>query len=65
MQQEASSADEFQALTNVVGAQEAAEKGDGPTALERLKAAGQWGLDVATKIGVPVAVKAIQGMMGA
>ena len=56
--------EEYRALTAVSEAEEAAEKGDGPTALERLKAAGQWTLDVATRVGIPVAQKAIQTAMG-
>ncbi|MCP4656091.1 MAG: hypothetical protein GY856_11815, partial [bacterium] len=54
----------YRALTAVSEAEEAAEKGDGPTALERLEAAGQWTLDVATRVGIPVAQKAIRTAMG-
>jgi len=64
LQREASNAEKYRALTAVSEAEEAAEKGDGPTALERLKAAGQWTLDVATRVGIPVAQKAIQAAMG-
>jgi hypothetical protein len=64
LQREASNADGYRALAAVSEAEEAAEKGDGPTALERLEAAGQWVLDVATRIGIPVAVKAIQAAAG-
>ncbi len=64
LQQEASNADEYRALVAVSEAEEAAEKGDGPTALKRLKAAGQWTLDIATRIGIPVATKAIQSAIG-
>ena len=45
LQQEASTADEYRALAAVSEAEEAAGKGDGPKALEQLKAAGQWTLD--------------------
>ncbi len=64
LQREASSTDEYHALAAISEAEEAAERGDGPTTLERLKAAGKWGLDVATRIGVSVAQKAIQAAMG-
>ncbi len=57
-------ADEYRALAAVSEAEEAAEKGDGPTALKRLKAAGQWTLDVASRVGIPVAQKAIQSAIG-
>ena len=64
LQKKASNADQYRALAAVSEAEEAAEKGDGPTALKRLKAAGQWALDTATKIGVSVAAKAIQSAIG-
>ena len=64
LQQEASNANEYRALTAVAEAEEAAEKGNGAKALERLKVAGQWTLDVATRIGIPVAQKAIQSAIG-
>ncbi len=63
LQQEASNPDEYRALAAVSEAEEAAEKGDGPTALERLSAGGQLVLDVATRIGIPVAQKATQAAM--
>ncbi len=64
LHQEASKGDEYRALAAVSEAEEAAEKGDGPSALERLSAGGQWVLDVATRIGIPVAQKAIQAALG-
>ena len=64
LQREASNVEQYRALAAVSEAEEAAETGDGPTALKRLKAAGQWTLDVATKIGIPVAQKAIQSAIG-
>ncbi len=64
LHQKASKGDEYLALAAVSAAEEAAGKGDGPTALERLSAGGQWVLDVATRIGIPVAQKAIQTAMG-
>lgn len=48
----------------VAAAQVAADNGDGPGALSHLKAAGNWALDVATKIGVGVAVAAIKSSTG-
>jgi hypothetical protein len=41
-------------------AEQAAEDGDGQTALEYLKKAGKWALDVAKEIGVSVASEALK-----
>lgn len=56
----ASSVEEDQAIANIGSAENAARQKDGPSALKFLKAAGQWALDVATKIGTTVAAKAIE-----
>jgi uncharacterized protein YjbI with pentapeptide repeats len=48
------------AIAVVAEAEEAARKGDGPTALQRLKAASKWALHVAEEIGVGLAVEAIK-----
>lgn len=64
LKSEATTGQQYLALAAVVEATEAAEQGDGPTALERLKAAGQWAFEVATKIGTSVAAKALQQSMG-
>ena len=45
---------------SVAQAQKAAEIGDGGGALKHLKSAGQWALDVATKVGVSVAAAALK-----
>ena len=55
---------EDEALGALASAQRAAEASDGPRALEFLKSAGQWALDVATKVGVPMAVKAFTAALG-
>ena len=52
-------------VANVAAAESAAKKGDTEGSLKYLKAAGTWALDTATKIGTQVAVKAIQGALGA
>jgi hypothetical protein len=44
----------------VAAAEKAAVKGDVPTTLGHLKAAGTWALGVAEKIGVSVATEAIK-----
>lgn len=64
MKQEASSTDQDIALGEVAAAEVAASKGDGPKALQHLKAAGKWAFDVATKIGTGVAVVALKTVLG-
>jgi hypothetical protein len=51
------------AIVAVADAEEAAAKGDGPTALRYLKAAGTWTFGVAEKIGVAIAAAAIKRAM--
>ena len=60
MKELAQSGDEHEALTNVIRAQEAAEQKERSKVFEHLKRAGQWALDVATKIGVPLVVEALK-----
>lgn len=60
LRKSASSVEEDQAVANIGSAENAAKQKDGPSALKFLKAAGQWTLDVATKIGTTVAAKAIE-----
>jgi hypothetical protein len=48
------------AIGAVADAEEAAAKGDAPTALQYLKGAGEWTLKVAEKIGVSVATEALK-----
>ena len=57
MRGEAETREQDKAVGAVADAEEAAAKGDGPTALRHLKAAGKWTLGIAEKIGVPVAVE--------
>jgi hypothetical protein len=51
------------AIVAVADAEEAAIKGDGPTTLGHLKAAGKWTLGIAERIGVAVATEAIKRAM--
>ncbi len=64
MKSEASDPEHWIALGNVGKAEQAANEGNGPKALEHLKSAGKWGLDVATKIGAEVAVAAAKYGLG-
>ncbi len=52
------------AVAEIGAAAEEAERGDGPGALRRLKAAGQWALNAATSIGTTVAAAAIRAAIG-
>ena len=64
MQAAASSTAHYAALTAISEAEDAAMKNDTSTVASRLKAAGSWAFDTATKIGVSVASKAIQVAVG-
>jgi hypothetical protein len=63
MVKEAKSGEEFEALTNVAHAQEAAQKGDGGKTFEYLSKAGKWTFNVAEKIGVGVAIAALTALI--
>jgi hypothetical protein len=57
---EMKSADHGIALGQVAAAEAAASKGDGPSVMKHLKSAGQWALDVATKLGLALATAALK-----
>ncbi|GGE39521.1 hypothetical protein GCM10011360_28980 [Primorskyibacter flagellatus] len=52
------------AIGEIAAAQAAAASGDGPKALEHLRNAGNWALDIASKIGTGVATAAIKSGLG-
>jgi hypothetical protein len=60
LRKEASEPEHDVALGAVAAAQSAAKKKDGPKTLEYLATAGKWTLDIATKIGVPIAIEALK-----
>ena len=60
----ASDRDHYAALVAVSDAATDAKAGDGVGALDKLKAAGKWTFDVATKIGVSLAADAIKVAIG-
>lgn len=60
----ASDTGQFESLVAVSSAEDAARSGDGTTATAKLKAAGNWALDAATRIGVSVAEEAIKKAIG-
>jgi len=55
---------QLESLVAVSSAEDAARTGDGATAMAKLKAAGNWAWETATKIGVPVAAEAIKKAIG-
>jgi len=64
MQQEASVTEQLEATLNVSRAADAAKEDKGSKALEYLKAAGNWALDTATKLGIDVASDALTKAIG-
>lgn len=58
------SPEEDMAIAEVAQAEVAAKKSDGPTAMTHLAQAGKSALDVAKKIGIEIAAKAIATSMG-
>lgn len=64
MRNQATEVEHDQAVASIGAAENAAKRQDGAGALEHLKSAGKWALDVATKIGATVAAKAIQTAIG-
>ena len=52
------------AIGNIAAAEAAAKQGDASSVARLLKGVGTWSLEVATKIGVSVASKAIEKSMG-
>ena len=63
MRKEAKEPFHDKAVVQVGEAQEAAQNHDGPRALQHLKNAGQWALDVATKVGVNLATEALKKVL--
>jgi hypothetical protein len=64
MRNEATTAEHDVAIGAVAAAEVAANKGDGPAALVKLREAGKWALQVATAIGVAVAAAALKTALG-
>ncbi len=61
---QATTTEHFNAIAAVSAAEDAARGGDKVGVIEKLKAAGSWALDVATKVGVEVATEAIKKASG-
>lgn len=56
--------EQLESLVAISSAEDAARNGDGATTITKLKAAGSWALDTATKIGVSVAAEALKRALG-
>jgi len=52
------------AVTDIAKAEQAAKAGDRSQIAEHLKAAGQWALDIATKIGTSLTVEVLKRTLG-
>ncbi|MBI1333370.1 MAG: hypothetical protein GC165_10880 [Armatimonadetes bacterium] len=57
---EASEVEHDHAVAELASAEKATREGDAPTALGHLKNAGQWALEVAEKIGVPLVLEVLK-----
>lgn len=64
MRKDATGSDHDIAIGAIAAAETAARSGDGNSAMKSLRSAGRWTFDVATKIGVGVAVAALKSAMG-
>lgn len=64
MKGEAHQAEQYASLSHVAAAELEAKKGDGPKTLEYLAKAGNWALEIASKITVSMASEALKKAMG-
>ena len=64
MKEQAVDSEHDEAIGAVAAAETAAKKGDGSKVMESLAKAGRWALDIATQIGVGLAVEAIKSAIG-
>jgi len=64
MKAEAVSPEDDASVGLVAAAETAAKKGDGPTTMQHLKAAGKWAFDIATNVGTAVASAALKTALG-
>ncbi len=64
MKKQATAPEHDVAVGAIAAAESAAKKGDEKSALDHLKSAGQWAMELGLKIGVPVAIEAIKKSAG-
>lgn len=60
MMQKATDVEKVIAVGEVAKAEQSAKAQDGSKVMEHLKASGQWALNIATAIGIPIAVEVIR-----
>ena len=60
----AKSADEFKAISEIAGAEDASKNSDGQSIMKHLKAAGTWVFDTAKDIGVDIVTELLKKQMG-
>jgi hypothetical protein len=63
MKNESKSPKDDIAIASIASAEISAREGDKSGVLKHLKSAGKWAFDVATKIGISVAAKTIEGLL--
>ena len=56
--------DRYPAIAEIASAEKAAAEQDGPSAMQHLRQAGAWALEVAKSVGADVAVTALKSAMG-
>jgi hypothetical protein len=64
MKAEANHPEQYTSLSHVAAAEEEAKKENGPKTLEYLSKAGNWALEIASKITVSIATEALKKAMG-
>jgi hypothetical protein len=64
MSSEAQDTNQFEAVAAISAAEDAAKKGDGAAIVAKLRTAGSWAFETATKIGVSLAAEALKKAMG-
>ena len=64
MSQEAKETEEHITVGNVAKAEQAAKDKNPSKVIESLKSAGEWALNIATKIGVSLATEALKQSIG-
>jgi hypothetical protein len=64
MKADAQDTSHFEAVAAISAAEDAAKKNDGSTTFAKLKTAGNWAFETATKIGVSVAAEALKKTIG-
>jgi len=64
LKKEASEPDHDISIGTIASAESSAREGNGPKTFEYLSKTGKWAIDVATKIGVPVATEALKKAIG-